>query len=67
MRQAAGRRPSIDRKITVPGLDGCRLKWSRTGQPSFRYRAAVIQERLFAVTVICLGVLTVALVAAALF
>jgi hypothetical protein len=55
-----------NRKNPVAELHGSWPKWSRIGQPSFRYGASV-QELFFAATVICAGALTVVLVATVLF
>ena len=55
------------RKTTVSGLHGFGLKWSRIGQPHFRYLASMLWEGWFAVVVVSLGVLTVAMTAVAVF
>jgi hypothetical protein len=51
----------------VSGLHGFGLKWSRIGQPHFRYLASMLWEGWFAVVVVSLGVLTVAMTAVAVF
>jgi hypothetical protein len=53
-------------KTTVSELHGSWPKWSRIGQPPFRYLAAV-RDRWFTMTVVCVGALTVVLFAVAVF
>ena len=48
-------------------MHGFGLKWSRIGQPRFRYLASMLWEGWFAVVVVSLGVLTVAMTAVAVF